>query len=170
MDIALVETLNGGDFVRKGEDFFTVNGWENMPYLAMFGGNFGELTPRERIAGELNKDFWGNDLMFRATPKQQFNSRTENALVSESLTSAGMRNIQRAIEDDLKFMKDFADVTVLISLDGNDRIKANINIRQITNLSGRVADEYTALSFVFDRTKAELGDFNIFDFNNDFNV
>jgi hypothetical protein len=38
-DILIFETGNGGDMMLRNNDIVTVEGYENQPYLAMFGGN-----------------------------------------------------------------------------------------------------------------------------------
>jgi len=74
MDVLIIETLNGGDIVKRGNDVTTAAGWENMPYIAMFGGNVRQSTPTRRIEGELNFDFWGN--AYESDPVVQVNSHT----------------------------------------------------------------------------------------------
>lgn len=90
MDIEIIETGNGGDYVMTGAVRHTVSGYENMPYLAMFGGT----------------DFWANDLLFANIPGGQVASKTEAALKSNALSSSGRVAIEQAIKEDLQFLID----------------------------------------------------------------
>ena len=38
-DLAIIETLNGGDLQKVGNDIGVIYGNENQGYLGMFGGN-----------------------------------------------------------------------------------------------------------------------------------
>jgi hypothetical protein len=80
IDLLLRETGNGGDLLLTGKDLEVVTGYENMPYIAMFGGG----------------DWWANDLI--TEPTQRMQSQTEAALLSNALTSSGRLNIIRAIQ------------------------------------------------------------------------
>lgn len=111
IDLLLIETGNGGDLKLTGKDLEVVKGYENMPYIAMFGG----------------ADWWANDLITEPTHRMQ--SQTETALLNNALTSAGRLNIIRAIEADLDFLKETgATVTVQASVTGPDRLEILINI------------------------------------------
>lgn len=111
IDLLLIETGNGGDLLLTGKDLEVVTGYENMPYIAMFGG----------------ADWWANDLII--DPTQRMQSQTEAALLSNALTSAGRVNIIRAIEADLAFLKDEgAKITVTATITSPDRLEVLINI------------------------------------------
>ncbi len=135
MDVLIIETLNGGDIVKKGNDVTTAAGWENMPYLAMFGGNVRQSTPSRRVEGELNFDFWGN--AYEPDPVVQMNSQTERTLMTTALTSTGRVVIENAVKADLAFMSEFADVTVAVSIVSDDRVQIDIAIIEPTNLQNR---------------------------------
>ena len=55
-DLALFETGNGGDYNFTGKDLAVVNGTENMPYIAMFGGNI-EASTQNNIGEEQSIDY-----------------------------------------------------------------------------------------------------------------
>jgi hypothetical protein len=76
MDIALLETGNGGDISINGNDLGTMKGWGNMPYLAMFGGNPESVT-RDRLPTIQAFDYWGNNLLWEQDASIQYNSLTE---------------------------------------------------------------------------------------------
>lgn len=171
MDLLLIETLNGGDLFKKGNDLLLIPGWQNMPYLAMFGGNT-EAVTKERVQGEEAQDWWGNNLLMRGNSSIQFNSFTEKALKNTPLTSAGRVIIQKSVEKDLDFMKAFAVIKVEVLIVGPNKIKININVLQPVGKGKNVADQYRPFVFIWDGTLQTLtGDFNVSDFDkNDFFV
>ncbi len=169
MDLAILETGNGGDLQIVGNDFAMQAGWGNMPYLALFGGNI-EASTVERVPAQFAEDWWGNSALFPNDESIQLNSETERTLKNVALTSAGRIKIQQAVEKDLVFMKEFAVINVEVTIPRIDTVKIIIKIREPNNLQGRPADQYRAFIFIWDATKKELGDFRIEDFNDDFFV
>jgi hypothetical protein len=169
MDLAFLETGNGGDLMVRGNDLFLIEGWGNMPYLGMFGGNPVGVT-KKRFEGEQAFDFWGNNLLMPQDESIQFNSLLEKKLTEIPLTSNGRIQIQQIILQDLKFMKAFADIAVDVSFEYVDRVRITIKIQQPATLQGRIPEAYKAFIFIWDGTKNTLGDFSIIDFNNDFFV
>lgn len=150
MDLKLIETFNGGDFVKTPKDLVTIEGFQNMPYLALFGGNPGFITPANRPVNEQAFDWWGNDLFFRDTPEFQFNSRTEYTLQNVTLNSQGASLIQQAVEADLGFMQRFANVSVSVSIISDDVVVIGIFIQQPEN------EQNKAFVFIWDATEGEL--------------
>jgi hypothetical protein len=73
MDLAIIETGNGGDLQLVGNDLAMVNGIENMPYLGMFGGNIEESTVN-KVEKLQSFDWWGNNLLMPGNQSIQFNS------------------------------------------------------------------------------------------------
>lgn len=169
MDIAVVETLNGGDILVKGNDLASQGGWGNMVYLALFGGNIEGIT-KEQLPTEQNADWWGNNLLFPQDEAKQFNSLTEKKLSQIALGSSGRAQIEQVIRQDLVFMKTFANITVTAKITGVDQVEINIAVREPDNLNGRNPDAYKEVIMIWDATKQQLGDFRIQDFNNDFYV
>lgn len=166
MDVAIIETLNGGDILIKGEDLAKQGGWGNMPYLAMFGGNY-EAVTKKREKGEIVKDWWGNVLLFNEDSGQQFNSRTEKALNNIALNSAGRIQLEQIVKDDLKFMLPFAIIEVQVVLVSDDKIKILIKIKQKTDID----NQYKEYIYFWNKTTQILiGDFDFNDFNDDFFV
>ena len=58
MDLKLIETGNGGDLVKNSKDLEVIFGFQNMPYLALFGGNPGFSTPTQRPENSQAFDWW----------------------------------------------------------------------------------------------------------------
>lgn len=170
MDLAFLEANgNGGDLQLRGNDLFRIEGWGNMPYLGMFGGNT-EAVTRDRLQGEQAFDWWGNNLLMPQDQSIQFNSLTEKKLASVSLTSSGRVQIQQTVLQDLAFMKSFAIVSCDVTIESIDRVKIVIKVKQPYDSQGRIPDAYRAYIFVWDGTQQLLGDFSIIDFNDDFFV
>lgn len=150
MDLELTETNNGGDFIKNGRDLSVIYGFENMPYLAMFGGNTEGSTPSRRNPAEQAKDYWANSLLFKNDPTVQMNSETERALKNTPLNSFGLGVIQQAVNKDLNFMKAFSNVSVIVSMIGINRIAIAVRIVKPGNLSQNV------FVFIWDATNLEL--------------
>ncbi len=150
MDLLLKETLNGGDLVKTPKDVAVIFGFQNVPYLSMFGGNVEENTPLERKAGQQYFDYWGNDIFAPNEPNIQFNSETERVLNSVALNSAGRKAIQNAVENDLSVMSDYVDVEVDVQVTSDDRVEILIGMRKPNNLN--------AIQFIYiwDATIREL--------------
>jgi len=150
MDLQLRETLDGGDFVKKRNDLAIVEGFQNMPYLAMFGGNPGFITPQNRQRYQQAFDFWGNNVFANNNRTLQFNSSTEYALMTTPLNSNGRGLIEQAVKRDLQFMRTFARVGVAVVISGVDRITIAIRIVQPENLQQR------DFIYIWDASKREL--------------
>ena len=59
-DLKLIETGSGGDIVFNGIDVEVIDGFENMPYLGIYGGNI-EQNTKEFLPAEQRFDFWANN-------------------------------------------------------------------------------------------------------------
>ncbi len=136
MDLQIIETGNGGDLAKNGNDLSLVFSFENMPYLAMFGGNK-EAVTRPRLPTEQAFDWFGNSLFFINDQSIQFNSLTEKALDEIPLTSSGRILIENEIKKDLQFMQAFAEITVKTSIPATDTLLINIKIQEPDNLQAR---------------------------------
>lgn len=173
MDIELVESLNGGEMVARGRDVSVIRGLLNMPYLAMFGGNSEASTPQLRLPSEQDFSWWGNAL--ETDSGLQFNSETERALNEIPLTSAGRVLIEQAVKRDLRFMRDFAEVGVSVTIPATDKVVIAVRIIEPDNLQQR------DFVYIWDATNSELTeretppppgvepvDYRIFDYTFDF--
>lgn len=152
MDLSVVENNgNGGDFVRKTNDLLMIYGLENMPYLAMFGGNKEASTPIKRLETQQAFDWFGNSLLFNE-PEAQMNSETERILDKTALTSSGRLKIENAVKKDMAHMSAFADVVVAVSIIGLDALKIFISLKQLGNNQAR------EFIYIWDATRKELID------------
>jgi hypothetical protein len=149
MDIKLIETGNGGDIQTLTKDVLIIYGFENMPYLALFGGNVEASTPQKRLETQQAFDFWGNSILTN-DPSIQFNSETERVLNTTPLTSSGRQLILQAIKKDLEFMREFARVGVAVSIVSTDKVVIGIALQQPDNLQER------RFIYIWDATQNEL--------------
>lgn len=133
IDVKVFETGNGGDLFLNGNDIAKAFSFDNMPYLAMFGGNVGFSTPTKREPSAQAFDYWANSLIFGDSPEAQFNSFTEAALERVDLNSNGRLTIQEAVKKDLKFMDPFSKTTVDVTILAQDKVSIGISILQPEN-------------------------------------
>lgn len=149
MDLEVVETKNGGDLVFKQRDLSVIFGFQNMVYLAMFGGNVEASTPQTRIESEQAFDWFGNSF-FPNEDSVQMNSNTERVLGQVALNSFGRSLIEKAIKKDLDFMKSFASVTVSVVIASSNRAEISIKIIRLDNQTER------QFIYIWDATNSEL--------------
>ena len=149
MDIQLIETGDGGDFVLKGNDLVVIDGFQNMPYLGMFGGNIEQNTKKFNESEE-RFDWWANDLFMQNDSEIQFNSYVERLLKDIVLNSSSRIKIQTAVKSDLLFMNKFSTVDVSVSITSASRIEIEIKIIKLNSL------ESQEFSYIWDSTKLEL--------------
>lgn len=151
-DLLIIETGNGGDVVLLGNDLVTIEGFQNMPYIGMFGGNVEQSTVQNTTStsGQQSFDWWGNSLLMFNQPVIQYNSILERTLKDIAITSSAREKIKRAVMDDLRFIQAFAELTVEVSIVGIDRILILIRIQEPTNLQ---SNEFT---YIWNSTNNEL--------------
>lgn len=155
MDIQLIETGNGGDFVKTSKDLSIIFGFQNMIYLGLFGGNVEASSPTFRVESEQAFDFWGNSLVFKDNKSLQFNSETERILNNVALNSSGRLRIEDAVKKDLEFMSEFANVVVSVSLLGLDKVEISILVVKPDNVQD------VSFIYIWDSTNRELIDASV---------
>jgi len=149
MDLKIIETGNGGDLVFNGTDLEVINGFENMPYLGIYGGNI-EQNTKEFFPNEQRFDYWANDLLMLKDSSIQFNSDFERILMNVVLNSSSRIEIEETIKSDLSFMNDFSEIEVSASIVSIDRLSIYI---KITEPDGEQIKEFT---YIWDSTQKEL--------------
>ena len=149
-DILMKEDNNGGDLVLEGNTLKLANSFQNMPYLAMFGGNPEQSTIGQKEEGEQAFDWWGNWLLMSQQPDVQFNSIFERTITQISLSSAGRLQLERSAKEDIKFMEAFALVEISVSIETVDRVKTFIELQEPDNL------ESTEFVYIWDNAEQEL--------------
>jgi hypothetical protein len=151
MDLLIQDSGSGADIVltTSQRDFVIVEGFQNMPYLAMFGGNPRASTTGERQPQEQAMDFWGNSLLANE-PDLQFNSETERVLMEQPLTSRGRELILQAVKKDLQFMKSFCEVSAAVAIIGANRVLIGVRLKEPANLTQQ---EHV---YIWDAVKTEV--------------
>jgi hypothetical protein len=152
MDVRVVESLNGGDLVKKNKDIDVLYGFENMVYLALFGGNVEASTPIKRLRNEHAYDWWGNSLLMPNNPSMQFNSNTERVLNKTALTSRGRIEIERAVYTDLEFLKPFGEVKVSVTIPTIDHVRIFVRVKEPNNLQQK------EFIYIWDGTRGGIPD------------
>lgn len=148
-DLKIIETKDGGDTVLKGNDLELISGFQNMPYIGMFGGNTEQSTTGPKDT-EQTFDFWGNFLFHPTDQAIWFNSKTEHLLNTIALTPAGRIEIEEQVKKDLEFMQKFASVSVSVSLTSVDRLEIKIILLEPNKLDS------TELVYIWDAINKEL--------------
>ena len=157
-DLAIVNTGNGGDFTMKGKsDLHVTLNDENEIFLRLFGGNIEQDTKSTRQAGDEDKSFWANNMLF-GDSKIQFNSLTERTLRETEVSSAGRQRIENAIKKDL----DGLTVTVFVSIVGPDKWGVQIDHILDNGAQRQVKFSHSKNSNAGD---FDLSDFSVIDFN-----
>lgn len=151
MDLELIEQGDGGDLIKNSNDMSVIYGFENEVYIALFGGNVAQDTPQKRNSLDQDLSFWGNNLLHPNDQSMQYNSKTERALNTIPLTSAGRALIEQAVKDDLSYLSAIGTVTVSVSITGVDRLEIDVTIQQPASTSQN-------FTYLWDATKQELID------------
>ena len=148
-DLKLIETFDGGDLVLNGNDLQVIDGFQNMIYLALFGGNVKQST-KEFDEDEERFDYWANDLLMLDSPDIQYNSETERTLNEVTLNSRGRLLVEQSVKKDLEFMQDFGNVEVNVSIVQNNRVQINVIIKEPNELN---SNEF---NYIWSATENEL--------------
>lgn len=146
LDLAVHETGSGGDFNIKNNDIETINGLTNQVYLALFGGNIEESTTPDLDSLQERNDWWANTYL---QVENQFNSLFEKALTEVALTSAGISVLVDAAKNDLKYLNEYADITVVGSIPDINKFQLDVELKQPNVKSEKV-------TFIWDGTRKEI--------------
>jgi len=148
-DLKLVETFDGGDLVLNGNDLQVIDGFQNMIYLALFGGNV-EQSTKQYNEDEERFDFWANSLLTLDSPNIQYNSETERTLNEVSLNSRGRLLIEQSAKKDLEFMQDFSNITVSVTILASDKVGIKVILQEPNEL------ESNEFNYIWAATENEL--------------
>jgi len=132
-DIQLYESGDGGElYIANGDVTLIETLYQNI-YIALFGG----------MAD--GSDYWANELLFATKSNKKYVSETEKLLNEVTINSAGRLKIQKAVENDLTYLKNIAVSEVNVLILSTDRIKIQISLT-----SG------DSVQFVWDNAKNEI--------------
>lgn len=129
LDTYLIENGDGGDLVLVGNDIKTIGGFENMIYIALFGGNPGYSTAGAKVDEQIF-DYWGNFMLHPGENKVWFNSTLEYLLENSAITSGNRIKLEQAVLSDLSFMTAFAKISATVELIGVDRVRITVTVLQ----------------------------------------
>jgi len=149
MDLELIEQGDGGELIKTSNDLSVIYGFENEIYIALFGGNVVEDTPQKRNQLDQDLSFWGNNLLHPNDKSIQYNSKTERALNTIPLTSAGRALIEQAVKDDINYLSSIGKVNTSVSITAVDRLEIDVTIQQ-------PASSAQNFTYLWDATKQEL--------------
>lgn len=148
-DLTIFENGNGGEISLLNKDISYSQSIYYRCYLAMFGGNTEASTKGNELEGEIRLDWWGNQLLFSENKSNQFNSETERVLKEVVLNSAGRISILRAVENDLKFLKNIAEISVNVVILNSSKMSIEIKLREPKILGN------SSLKILWDNAKLE---------------
>ena len=117
-DITIYENFDGGDLAIINNDLATNNGFSNLIYLALFGGNVNQEI-----------EWWGNSEL-----DLEFNSEFEQALKTQPLTIAGLERLEKIAISDLEELKQYGELTVVAELLGLNKLKLSVTIENTKNV------------------------------------
>lgn len=153
MDLALHETGSGGSVQFVGGDLDMTNSLYNLIYICLFGGNVKQTT--QETSGSSTSfserfDWWGNEVAFNGKSENQYNSLFEKTVQSVTLNSNGRLRIEAAAKSDLKILEELGDISVVVSLLGNDSFHMFITVTESNKSSSQL------FTLIWDSTKLEL--------------
>lgn len=149
-DLVIYETHNGGDVNIEGKDLQLTDAIFNQPYIGLFGGNVRESTSDVSTESLERFDWWGNTLFSEDNEFIQFNSAFERTLQNVVLNSNGLRDLQNVLLEDLRYLRELAEITVELTMVGLDKLNIFIRLQQPETSASR---EFT---FIWDATRSEM--------------
>jgi hypothetical protein len=149
MDLSIKETGDGADVIFDADlaDIEITESFYNQIYLCMFGGNTAASTTDEEEQPEQRFDWWGNAFL---DENSRMNSLTEKALRENALDSKGLNVIETQAKKDLEVMETFGDVSVSVSMIGNDKVRIDVKISQPNTINVNI------YSYIWDANKSEV--------------
>ena len=147
--LKIVETLDGGDLVLKGNDLEATDSLLNQPYPALFGGNVIQGTDEVDPNTQGRGDWWANEMLFRNEINSQNNSKFERALNTTPLNSEGVALLEEIALSDLSYLSDLADISVDIHVEAANRARIEIKIIELESLTSQI------YVYLWDSTKLE---------------
>lgn len=149
-DILIFESGDGGQISLVKDDIVLNEVLYNQFYLALFGGNLEANTIGNEIEGEIRSDYWANSLIFNQNPNMQFNSNTERVLDSVVLNTSGRLEIERAVNEDLAYLKNLVNFTTNVYFEGTNKVIIEVAFTEKSN------QQEKTLQLVYDNAKKEL--------------
>lgn len=145
-DVEIYESGGGGDLNLKAEDIATIQGLTNQVYLALFGGQYEQVTSEDLEQLDQRNDWWGNELF---NTEFQFNSTFERRLNEVVLNSSGLIDLENAAKEDLQYLQEYADIEIDLTIDGYQKLTIFVDVIE-------PGKESVKIKFVWDGTKKEV--------------
>lgn len=149
-DILLYESGNGGEWLILNNDVSLVENLFQQAYICLFGGNIEASTRGNELPSEIRQDYWANSLLFSQRKEKQFNSETERIINETPLNSSGRIAIERAVQEDLKFMKNIADISINVIILSSSKLMIEIRLRQPDSKEDKI------LQILWENSKVEV--------------
>lgn len=125
IDILVVETGEGGDFLLTDGDLTPAHSIENILDYYLLGGNIEQNTEQGNEENIQNFDWWGNSF----EKEEVYNSNFERTLRSVVLSSSGRQDLINAAKKDLEELSEQYDISVdgIIPAPGKFQLQIKIN-------------------------------------------
>jgi hypothetical protein len=153
MNFTIYEDGNGGQMVLRQNEILQTKSLATLAYILMFGGNREASTQKENQPGELKFDWWGNDP--NENSENWVNSITENLLYGIEISSSSRFRIQAAVEEDVKSLSQYGEVTVEVTFPAINKVQITITIAEPN------VKQEQRLDLVWDATRNEIIEKNI---------
>lgn len=136
----------------------------NMVILGIFGGNVEQSQPSERERGQILESWWGNSYGIMES------SETERLLNEITLSSATPQIVERSVENDLKFLKEYAKIKCICTITDVNRLRIDIYFLEIlTDKTKKVSLIWNTLDGDLDNNGSGVVDLG-FDYEFDFKM
>jgi len=145
-DIMMYENGSGGELSLKNDDLESINGLTNQVYLALFGGNIQQSTSENLESLDIREDYWGNEYL---EEELQYNSLFEKTIRTVTLNTNGLSILKDAAEQDLNYLKKYADISMEISIKKLNFVELIVTLIEPDDIS-------TKIKLLWDGTKNEL--------------
>lgn len=149
-DFLIYESGSGGELGLFDNGFSFVEKIYYQVYLRLFGGNVEASTKGNEPLNQIRQDWWGNSLFNPTKPSKQFNSSTERTLKNVALNSVGRVQINQSVEDDLKYFRNIAKLSVETLILDKNKVEIRVNMSQDKNASNSL------LKLIWDNAKNEI--------------
>jgi phage gp46-like protein len=149
IDLLLTYDNEGSNHEFKNNDLTLISGFQNMIYLALFGGNI-EQSTQEFLTGEKRSDWWGNSLFMDRQPSIQFNSETERVLSTITVSTEKRSYLQSVVKQDLEVLRELGEISVFVSIPAIDSYKIEITIKEPQN------SQSIQFAYIWNNTEKEM--------------
>jgi len=128
VNTSIICDLDGGDVAVNRNGIQSGDYLTTAVFARLFGGNREADTRSQYLRFEKNLSYWGNAFI---SPEKQFNSRTERAILENTLNDTGIENIKLAMLEDIhklipEHVQEVVEIQVFPSATNPQRIEFSI--------------------------------------------